>query len=123
LFSAVASGNVERVRELLASDPSAAKMKDGEGVTPACNETAVIFCAWNDLAELRRLAATLTARLGPGQTLQPTPLLLPIASGERRIVLGRRGRAVALGPGHAASCPPVEPGSKGPEASEPTRAQ
>jgi hypothetical protein len=34
LFLAVASGNGERVRELLASDPSAAQMKDGEGATP-----------------------------------------------------------------------------------------
>ncbi len=34
LFSAVASGNAERVRELLAFDPAAAKMKDDEGATP-----------------------------------------------------------------------------------------
>jgi ankyrin repeat protein len=34
LFSAVASRNAERVRELLASDPGAASAKDGEGATP-----------------------------------------------------------------------------------------
>jgi ankyrin repeat protein len=34
LFLAVASGNEERVRELLASDPSAARSKDDEGATP-----------------------------------------------------------------------------------------
>ena len=34
LFLAVASGNGERVRELLASDPSAARVKDDEGATP-----------------------------------------------------------------------------------------
>ncbi len=34
LFSAVASGNAGRVRELLASDPGAASAKDGEGATP-----------------------------------------------------------------------------------------
>jgi ankyrin repeat protein len=33
LFSAVASGNAERVHELLGSDPAAAKMKDDEGAT------------------------------------------------------------------------------------------
>jgi len=34
LFSAVASGNAERVRKLLAFDPAAAKVKDDEGATP-----------------------------------------------------------------------------------------
>ncbi len=34
LFSAVASGNTERVRMLLASDPCAANAKDGDGATP-----------------------------------------------------------------------------------------
>jgi ankyrin repeat protein len=34
LFSAVASGNAGRVRELLASDPGAASAKDTEGATP-----------------------------------------------------------------------------------------
>jgi len=33
LFSAVSSGNAERVRELLASNPAAARMKDDEGAT------------------------------------------------------------------------------------------
>jgi ankyrin repeat protein len=33
LFSAVASGNTERVRELLASDPGSARGKDDEGAT------------------------------------------------------------------------------------------
>jgi hypothetical protein len=34
LFSAVASGNADRVRALLASDPADARMKDDEGATP-----------------------------------------------------------------------------------------
>src|SRR5689334_8887437 len=34
LFSAVASGNADSVRELLASDPAHARMKDDEGATP-----------------------------------------------------------------------------------------
>jgi ankyrin repeat protein len=34
LFSAVASGNADRVRKLLAADPAAARMKDDEGATP-----------------------------------------------------------------------------------------
>ena len=34
LFSAVTSGDTQRVRELLALDPTAARMKDAEGATP-----------------------------------------------------------------------------------------
>jgi hypothetical protein len=34
LFSAVTSGNTQRVRELVASDPATARMKDAEGATP-----------------------------------------------------------------------------------------
>jgi Ankyrin repeats (3 copies) len=34
LFSAVTSGNKQRVRELLASDPAAARLRDDEGATP-----------------------------------------------------------------------------------------
>jgi ankyrin repeat protein len=34
LFSAVASANTERVRELLCSDPASASMKDENGATP-----------------------------------------------------------------------------------------
>ncbi len=34
LFSAVTSGDTQRVRELLDSDPAAARMKDTEGATP-----------------------------------------------------------------------------------------
>ena len=39
LFSAVASGNAARVRELLASDPAAARTKDDKGATPLHHAT------------------------------------------------------------------------------------
>ncbi len=41
LFSAIESGNAGRVRELLASDPAAAGVKDGEGATPLAHGKAL----------------------------------------------------------------------------------
>ena len=39
LFSAVAAGDADRVRELLASDPAAATSRDNEGATPLHHAT------------------------------------------------------------------------------------
>jgi hypothetical protein len=49
LFSAVASGNVVRVRELLAADPAAASGTDDQGATPLHHAT---FRGRRELAEL-----------------------------------------------------------------------
>ena len=53
LFSAVASGNAGRVRELLAKDPGAARVKDREDATALHHAT---LNGHREVAEVRNFA-------------------------------------------------------------------
>jgi ankyrin repeat protein len=60
LIAAVASGNADRVRELLTSDPEAAKTNDDEGATPLHYAT---LNGYREIAELLlRHGADINAR-------------------------------------------------------------